>query len=102
MSDSEKLKTELLQGLSALEIPSLSPLATPGELMSVKAYLEKLAAIVDGHIEKLADEVKRSTPALIDDRWFKGILFGGLEGFALYELDSAADELREELRSAHG
>lgn len=91
---------ELLRKLHALEVPKLDHCSTPDQLLGVKEHLEEIAKAVDAYVEKVGEEATRSTTAHIDDRWFRHLLFGALDGYALFELEKAADEIREEERQA--
>lgn len=98
LTELRKAKQELLRKLFALDVPKLSHCADPDELMNMKAHLEKVCEAVDAYVAKLGEQAQLATTAYMDDRHFQQPMFSALDGNALYELESAAEQVREDMR----
>ncbi len=78
-------------------IPTRIPLEpAPGEIDMVADDLRVLARKVDALIEAYGEYINANTPGEFDRSLFKEQLFGALDGNALYEIEQASQQLRED------
>jgi hypothetical protein len=78
-------------------IPARIPLEpAPGEIEIVADDLRVLARKVDALVEAYGDYVDANAPGT-DLTLFKDVLFNALDGNALYEIEQASQQLRDDL-----
>ena len=76
-------------------IPTRIPLEpAPGEIAMVGDDLRLLARKVDALVEAYGDYVDANAP--IDRSLFKDVLFNAIDGNALYEIEQASRQLRDD------
>jgi hypothetical protein len=79
-------------------VPTRIPLEpTPGEIEMVADDLRVLARKVDALVEAYGDYVDANAPG-IDRSLYKDVLFNALDGNALYEIEQASQQLRDDSR----
>lgn len=93
MTDIEKAKAELIAKINALPAPSFSPGATPDEVRALSEHLKEFARLGDAYVEVLGKELAYHTSVTIDLSVFTCALMGAVDGNALCEIESAADEI---------
>jgi hypothetical protein len=77
-------------------VPTRIPLEpAPAQIETVGDDLRTLARKVDALVEAYGDYVGANAPG-IDRTLFKDVLFNALDGNALYEIEQAAQQLRDD------
>ena len=77
-------------------VPTRIPLEpAPGEIEMIGDDLRTLARKVDALVEAYGDYVGANAPS-IDRSLFKDVLFNALDGNALYEIEQASQQLRDD------
>ena len=77
-------------------IPTRIPLEpAPGEIEMVADDLRVLARKVDALVEAYGDYVDANAPG-VDRSLFKDVLFNAIDGNALYEIEQASQQLRDD------
>jgi hypothetical protein len=85
-----------LSACAAGIIPTRIPLEpAPGEIEMVGDDLRVLARKVDALVEAYGDYVDANAPG-IDRSLFKAVLFNAIDGNALYEIEQASQQLRDD------
>ena len=78
-------------------VPTRLPLEpAPGEIEMVGDDLRVLACKVDALIEAYGNYVHNNAPG-IDRSLFKNVLFNAIDGNALYEIEQASHQLRDDM-----
>ena len=86
----------LVAKLASLEVPDISISPEGDEVRCLGDHLVQLADAVDTYIAAVGQELQSHALCRIDHRLFDGQVLGTLDGFALYEVDRAAEEIDEE------
>jgi hypothetical protein len=85
-----------LSACAAGIVPTRIPLEpAPGEIEMVGDDLRLLARKVDALVEAYGDYVGANAPG-IDRSLFKDVLFNAIDGNALYEIEQASQQLRDD------
>lgn len=85
-----------LSACAAGIVPTRIPLEpAPGEIELVADDLRVLARKVDALVEAYGDYVDANAPG-IDRSLFKDVLFNAIDGNALYEIEQASQQLRDD------
>jgi hypothetical protein len=82
--------------LARLVAPKLSANPEPEDFEDVADYLLRGARIIDDWIKEVGLEVRSSATCRVDMNMFTDVLKDALEGFATYEIDTAAEAVRDE------
>lgn len=87
----------LVQELARINVPHYSDDPTPDQHEDVADYLLRIAQAMDRHLAEVGREAQaNATGVKFDASCFTGAFVGAIEGNATYELDRAADAIREE------
>ena len=91
-----RYRWDALSTCAAGIIPTRIPLEpAPGEIEMVGDDLRTLARKVDALVEAYGNYIGANAPS-IDRSLFKDVLFNALDGNALYEVEQAAQQLRDD------
>jgi hypothetical protein len=86
----------MIDELSRLRCPSLSVTPSVDEFGAVADYVVALARIADRCLKVVGEEVERNSVHSVDLSVFDGAFLGAVDGNATYEIDTAAERLRED------
>ena len=91
-----KAQAAMVGELARLQAPRLSVNPEPEDFEDVADYLLRGARIIDEWIKEVGLELRSASTGNTDMNDFTDVLKNALEGFATHEIDSAAENLREE------
>lgn len=95
LPDHLRAQAVALARLSGMRLHQVYGQAGPADANAIRSDLEDIArSVVDPLILAIGQEAKANLPH-IEIEEFQDVMIGGLDGFALYDLDKAANELRE-------
>jgi hypothetical protein len=86
----------LIRELAPLAIPKLHVNTDPEEFENVADYIVRMAAIFDRWLKAVGEDVKSSAICNVNLGMFTRQFQATVEGYATFELDRAAEALREE------
>jgi len=86
----------LIRELARMHVPQLSVSPDGDEFDDVADYLLRLAQAVDRHVLEVGKEVKFNALCGVDLNLFDRQMQSALEGFALHNIDAAAQAAREQ------
>jgi len=87
---------DMVKTLSMLQPPRIFVNPDPEEFGAVNEYLIAIARIVDECLLAVGKDVKANASVNINLGFFTDVLRNELEGNACFEVDRAADEIRDE------
>lgn len=86
----------MIRELARMQVPSLGVNAAAEDFEAVADYLTRITSMFDVFLQDVGAEVKDCAPCSVDMDCFAGKFFGAIDGFALFELDKCANEVRAE------
>jgi len=91
-----KAQAMMVGELARLVAPKLSANPEPEDFEDVADYLLRGARIIDEWIKEVGLEVRSASIGNVDINDFTDVLKNAVEGFATYEIDTAAEAVRDE------
>lgn len=85
--------TELLTRIAALKPKAIPTFPEPGDFIERGAHLSSIALAVDAYILAIGQDAKENMRSGFDLSLFVAPLTNAIEGNAIYELESCAEEL---------
>jgi len=86
----------LIRELAPLAVPKLHVNTDPEEFENVADYIVRVSGIFDRWLKAVGEDVKSSAVCNVNLGMFTGQFQATVEGYATFELDRAAESLREE------
>jgi hypothetical protein len=87
----------LVQELARLHVPHYGMHPTPDQHEDVADYLVRIAQAMDRHLKEVGRDVQDNAPGVkLDGKCFDGAFLGAIQGNATFEVDRAANAVREE------
>lgn len=83
---------KLIEDLIRLRTPRVSMSPDGEEIRALGDHLTNFATAVDTYIKAVGTELASNSPAPIDRSQFDQVVFKGIDGFALYEIEQVAEE----------
>lgn len=84
----------LVAGVATLKPPVLPMVPDAEEVRAFDEYLVALAKVVDNHLAAVGRELSGAVIG-VDRSQFEGVLFGAIDGAALFEVSEAATAVEE-------
>jgi len=85
-------KAELLANLTMLPIPHIDSVPEPEQILALGDLLRGLAWACDRFVNAVGEELKSNAPMAIDLKNFRTPFHDSLEGYALFDVASVAEE----------
>jgi hypothetical protein len=91
----EIARRDLIAAISAMPVPSpIDPSPLAAQFEEVGEHIHYMAVLVDGWLRKIGAEVASNSTSTCDMRCFTEQFSGAVEGFALFEVQKAAEQIR--------
>lgn len=90
----------LIATLAHLPTPKIPVEPLPGDIQDMNIHIFDFAKAVDAYFRVLGEHLQANATCKVDMSCFTGVFSGAVEGMASYEVNRAADVLRDDLHEA--
>jgi len=92
MPSLSQAKAEMLENLTKLRIPHIDAVPEPEQILALGDLLRGVAWACDRFVASVGEELKANAPLSCDLKNFQTPFMDSLEGFALFDVASVAEE----------